>query len=100
MTRMLLGIAIMAIITYMIRVIPITIFRKKINSVFVKSFLYYVPYAVLASLTFPSIFTATGTISTSVAGTIVALVLAYFSRGLVVVAIGAVLGALVYGMIL
>lgn len=100
MTRMLLGIAIMAIITYMIRVIPITVFRKKINSVFVKSFLYYVPYAVLASLTFPAIFTATGTVSTSVAGTVVALILAYFNRGLVVVAIGAVLGALVCGMIL
>ena len=98
MTRMLLGIAIMALITYVIRVIPITIFRKKINSVLIQSFLYYVPYAVLASLTFPAIFTATGDVVTSTVGTVVALVLAYFDLGLVVVAIGAVLGALLVGV--
>lgn len=98
MTRMLLGIAIMALITYVIRVIPITIFRKKINSVLIQSFLYYVPYAVLASLTFPAIFTATGDVVTSTVGTVVALVLAYFDLGLVVVAIGSVLGALLAGV--
>lgn len=97
MTRMLLCIALMAVITYLIRVLPITVFRKKISSVFIQSFLYYVPYAVLAALTFPAIFTATGDTVTSVAGTVVALVLAYFDRGLVVVAVGAVAGALLAG---
>ncbi len=100
MIRMLLYIAIMALITYLIRVLPITIFRKKITSIWLQSFLFYVPYAVLAALTFPAIFTATGMTSTSVAGTAVALVLAYFDRGLVVVAVGAVVGALVCGLIL
>lgn len=97
MTRMLLCIAIMALITYLIRVLPITVFQKKISSVFIQSFLYYVPYAVLAALTFPAIFSATGDTITSVAGTVVALVLAYFDRGLVVVAVGAVAGALLAG---
>lgn len=91
----LYGIAIMAIITYAIRVLPITLFQKEITSRFIQSFLYYVPYAVLASLTFPAIFTATGNEITSIAGTIVALILAYFNKGLVIVAIGAVVTALV-----
>ena len=98
MTRMLIYIAIMAAITYLIRVLPITVFRKKITSIWLQSFLYYVPYAVLAALTFPAIFTATGNVVTSVAGTIVAVVLAYFDTGLVIVAIGAVVGALVAGL--
>lgn len=98
MTRMLIYIAIMAAITYLIRVLPITVFRKKITSIWLQSFLYYVPYAVLAALTFPAIFTATGNVVTSVAGTIVAVILAYFDTGLVIVAIGAVVGALVAGL--
>ena len=98
MTRMLIYIGIMAAITYLIRVLPITVFRKKITSIWLQSFLYYVPYAVLAALTFPAIFTATGNVVTSVAGTIVAVILAYFDTGLVIVAIGAVVGALVAGL--
>lgn len=98
MTRMLIYIAIMAAITYLIRVLPITVFRKKITSIWLQSFLYYVPYAVLAALTFPAIFTATGNVLTSVTGTVVALILAYFDTGLVIVAVGAVVGALVAGL--
>ena len=98
MTRMLIYIAVMAAITYLIRVLPITVFRKKITSMWLQSFLYYVPYAVLAALTFPAIFTATGNVLTSVTGTVVALILAYFDTGLVIVAVGAVVGALVAGL--
>ena len=88
----------MAGITYLIRVLPITVLRKKITSVFIKSFLFYVPYAVLAALTFPAIFTATGNIVTSVVGTMIALIFAFFDLGLIVVAIGAVAGALLAGL--
>lgn len=98
MSEQLIYIAVMAVITYMIRVLPITVLRKEITSRWINSFLYYVPYAVLAALTFPAIFTATGNHVTSIAGTLVALVLAYFDRGLVVVAIGAVAGALIAGL--
>lgn len=95
--EMLISVAIMAGITYFIRVLPITVLRKKITSVFIQSFLFYVPYTVLAALTFPAIFSATGNVITSIFGTMIALVLAFFDRGLVVVAIGAVAGALVVG---
>lgn len=98
--EMLLAVAIMAGITYVIRVVPITVLRKKISSHFIQSFLYYVPYAVLAALTFPAIFNATGNIITSLAGTVVALVLAFFDLGLVIVAFGAVAGALLTAFIL
>ena len=47
-------IAVMAITTYLIRMLPLVIFRKKINNRFIKSFLYYIPYAVLAAMTIPS----------------------------------------------
>ncbi len=98
-TQMLICLAIMAGITYLIRVLPITVLRKKITSVFIKSFLFYVPYAVLAALTFPAIFTATGNIVTSVVGTMIALIFAFFDLGLIVVAIGAVAGALLAGLV-
>lgn len=95
MSNFLIGVAVMAGITYLIRVLPITIFQKKIESQWIQSFLYYVPYAVLAALTFPSIFYATGNMPASVIGTVVALVLAYFDLGLVIVALGAVISALI-----
>ena len=72
-----LYILVMAGVTYLIRVIPFAFFRKKIKSVFLRSFLYYVPYAVLSAMTIPAIFYSTGNILTAVVGTITALVLAY-----------------------
>ncbi len=94
MSNIFISVAIMAGITYFIRVLPITIFQKKIESEWIQSFLYYVPYAVLAALTFPSIFYATGSMPASVIGTGAALVLAFLDKGLVIVALGAVLSAL------
>ncbi len=93
-----ISVAVMAGITYLIRALPITLFQKEIRSVWVKSFLYYIPYAVLAALTFPAVFYATGNEITSMAGTAAALVLAYFDRGLVIVAAGAVGGALLVSL--
>lgn len=85
----ILGIAVMALVTYLIRVLPMVIFRKKITDVRVRSFLYYVPYVVLAAMTFPAVFSSAGSTVSSVAGCIVAVVLAYFKRGLLTVAVGA-----------
>jgi branched-subunit amino acid transport protein len=98
MNKMLISIGIMAGITYLIRVLPIAIFQKEIKSIFIRSFLYYIPYAVLAALTFPSIFSATGNELISLAGTAVALVLAYFDLGLVIVALGSVVAAVITGI--
>ncbi len=84
-----LYILVMAGVTYLIRMLPFAFFTKKIKSVFVRSFLYYIPYAVLAAMTIPAIFFSTGSFITSAAGTAVALILAYFRLPLIVVALAA-----------
>ena len=85
----ILGIAVMALTTYLIRMLPMAIFRKKITNIRVRSFLYYVPYAVLAAMTFPAIFSSTGTTVSAIAGCVAAVLLAWFGRGLLTVAVGA-----------
>lgn len=89
------AIAVMATLTYIIRVFPLTVFRRKIKSKFINSFLYYIPYTVLAALTFPAIFESTGNTLIASIATLVALVLSYFNLGLVAVAVGAILTAFV-----
>lgn len=81
----------MSVMTYLIRMIPMVVFRKKITNVRIKSFLYYVPYAVLAAMTFPAIFSSTGSKMSAGIGCVVAIILAYFKRGLLTVAMGAAL---------
>lgn len=93
-------IMVMAGVTYLIRMIPFTFFRKKIKSGFFRSFLYYIPYAVLSAMTLPAIFYSTGNIITAAAGTIAAVVLAYFDLPLIVVALAAFGTAFVTGMFL
>ncbi len=93
-------IAVMAGVTYLIRMIPFTFFTKKIKSKFIKSFLYYVPYAVLSAMTFPAIFYSTGNTVTAAVGTAVALLLAYFNLPLIAVALSASAAAFVTGFII
>ena len=80
---------IMAGVTYLIRMIPLVFFRKKIKSRFLRSFLYYIPYAVLTAMTFPAIFYSTDSIISASVGTAVALLLAFLNRSLIIVAAGA-----------
>ena len=89
----------MAGVTYLIRMIPFTVFQKKIRSRFVLSFLHYVPYAVLSAMTIPAIFYSTGSMVTAAAGTVVAIVLAYFEKPLIVVALAASAAALATGFV-
>ena len=91
-------IAVMAGVTYLIRMIPFTLFRKKIKSPFFRSFLYYIPYAVLSAMTIPAIFYSTGNVTTSVIGTVVAVALAYFKLPLIVVALAASAAAFISGL--
>lgn len=91
----LLGIAVMAGVTYLIRMIPMVFLSKKIESVWLKSFLYYVPYAVLTAMTFPAVFSSTGSTLSAVIGCVSALVLAFFERSLLIVAVGAAGAALI-----
>jgi len=87
-TRIILCIAVMALVTYLPRVLPLAIFKKKITNRYLRSFLVYVPYAVLAAMTFPEVFYSTGNLFSALCGTAVALALAYFGRGLLTVALG------------
>lgn len=92
-------ILVMAGVTYLIRVLPFACFRKKITSKFLRSFLYYIPYAVLSAMTIPAIFYSTGNFLTALAGTVIALILAFFELPLIVVALAASLGAFLTGLL-
>ena len=98
--EILLLIVVMAGVTYLIRMIPFTFFRKKIKSTYLKSLLYYIPYAVLSAMTFPAIFYSTGNVYTALIGTAVAVIAAILKRGLLTVAICACLAVLLSGFIL
>lgn len=78
----------MAGVTYLIRMLPLVLVKKKIENKFLLSFLYYVPYSVLAIMTIPACFYATGNFKSAVVGLAVALVLAYRERSLLTVAAG------------
>lgn len=82
---------VMAGVTYLIRMLPMTVYRREIHSVFIRSFLHYVPYAVLGTMTFPDVLYATGSLWTALAGLVVAVVMAWRGRSLLTVAIGACL---------
>lgn len=73
-------------ITYLIRMLPVVLFHKEIKSTFVRSFLYYVPYAVLTAMTVPAIFFSTAYLVSACVGTAVAVTLALCKRGLLTVA--------------
>ena len=79
--------AIMAISTYLIRAIPFVIIKNQIQNRFIKSFLHYIPYAVLTAMTIPAIFVATDSIISAIAGFVVAVMLAIRGKSLTVVAL-------------
>ena len=86
--------------TYLIRALPFALFKKPIENRFARSFLHYIPYAVLAAMTFPAILTATGHIASSLVGLSLGLIFAYRNKGLTAVALIASLGALLTEAIL
>ena len=86
----LAAVAVMAIVTYIPRMLPLTLMRRKIQNRFIRSFLYYVPYAVLAAMTLPGILYSTANVVSAVTGMAVAIFLAYKKKGLLIVALGAV----------
>jgi branched-subunit amino acid transport protein len=84
------SVIVMAVVTYIPRALPIVAFRGKIKSKYVKSFLHYIPYAVLGAMTFPSILFSTASVYSALAGFIAAMIMSYFEKSLLKVAIGAV----------
>lgn len=91
-------ILVMALTTYLIRVIPLLIFKDEIKNKFIKSFLYYVPYACLMAMTFPSIFHSTSSIFSAIAAAVIAITLALNNKSMLVVAVAACLTVLIIEM--
>lgn len=87
-------------VTYLIRVVPFAIFRKKIENPFVRSFLAYIPYTVLAAMTFPAVFSSTGSLEASAVGVATALAVAYRGKSLFTVAACASLASFAAGLAL
>lgn len=75
-------IAAVAAVTYLIRVLPLTLIRREIKNTFIRSFLYYVPYVTLAVMTFPAILNATQSPIAGLCALIVGILLAWFGAGL------------------
>ena len=84
---MILYVLAMAVVTYLIRMIPFVFFSKKIKSQYVCSLLYYIPYAVLSAMTFPFILYSTGNVYTALVGTVVAIIASLSKQSLIVVAV-------------
>lgn len=83
----LICVAIMCLVTYIPRALPIAFFHREIKSEFIKSFLFYVPYAVMASLTFPSILYCTNNHYTAICGSITAIILSCFKVKMIIIVI-------------
>lgn len=80
-------ILIMIAVTYAVRVLPLTLIRKPLKSRFIRSFLYYVPYACLTAMTFPAILSDAGSLAAGIAALAVAVILSYIGKSLIVVAL-------------
>lgn len=100
MKHTLLLMAVMALTTYLIRMLPFVVFRRKITSRFARSFLSYAPYAVLTAMTIPSVFTSTGSVPSAAAGFAVAMLLALKKKSLIVVAAAACIAAYLTALVL
>ena len=87
MNNVYIYILVMAGVTYLIRMLPLVLFKKEITSSYVKSFLYYVPYVTLAVMTFPAILTATANIWSAAIGFAIALILAWNRKSLICVSL-------------
>lgn len=87
MNNIYIYILVMALTTYLIRALPLVLFKKEIKSSFVKSFLYYVPYVCLATMTFPAIISETKHMISGVIALIIAIIGAYKERSLILVSL-------------
>ena len=109
---LLLAVAVMAITTYLIRAIPLVLFRKKLKNKYLYSFLNYIPYAVLTALILPGIFYSTKSavsidsiattqnIITACIGGVVALILSFLNRSLIIVAVASTVAVYVAQLLL
>ena len=92
--------SIMALVTYLVRMLPLVLVKKRIKNKFLLSFLHYIPYAVLSAMTIPAIFYSTSDNIFAWAGFLVAVVLSYFEKSLLKVAVSSCLVVLLCEMIM
>lgn len=97
--QILISIFLMAFITYLCRIVTMLLFKREFKNKFINSFLYYIPYSLLAVMVFPKIIFSTGTITSGLVGTGVALILAFFRRSLLIVALSAVASVFIVQLI-
>jgi branched-subunit amino acid transport protein len=100
MSKAILYILVAFVVTYAIRVLPLTLLRKPIKSRFIRSFLYYVPYVTLAVMTFPAILETTENIWAGLAAFIIGLIIAYISGNLFIVALSSCAAVVVVELML
>ncbi len=93
--RILIYIIVMAVVTYLIRMLPLTLIKKKIKNRYILSFLYYMPYAVLGAMTFPAILFSTSSVISAAVGMAAAVILAYMKKSLITVAVASCLAVYV-----
>ncbi len=91
---------VMAGVTYLVRMLPLAAVRGRIKSRFIRSFLHYVPYAVLGAMTFPAAFTCAGSVPASLCGLAAAIALGWMKKGLLTVAVAACAAAYLAGLAL
>lgn len=97
---LLVSTAVMALVTYLPRMLPLAFFRRKIQNPFLRSFLLYMPYGILAAMIFPAVFFSTSSWISASFGVLIALFLSWLRRGLLTVAIGGTLSVLIAEWIL
>ena len=88
--KILCAALIMALVSYLPRVIPLALFKNKIKNRFVQSFLMYMPYGVLAAMVFPDVFVSTASFVSAIPACVCALIMSYKKLGLMSVALSAV----------
>lgn len=98
--KFIIYLAVMAGVTYLVRMIPMVLIKDKIKNKYILSFLHYIPYTVLAVMTIPACFYATDSPVTAIVGFIVAIIAAFFERSLIQVAVLSCLGVFVTEIIM
>jgi len=91
--------AVMAVVTYLIRAVPFTLFRSKVKSPFLQYFFAYIPYAVLAAMTIPHMLYEGSNPICAAIGLVTAIVLAFFKRSLITVAVAACVATFIAGFV-
>lgn len=87
LNKYLIYVTVMATVTYLVRALPLVIFKEKINSKFINSFLSYIPYTVLGAMTFPGILYSTNSITSAMAAFCAAVTMAFLGKSLIQVAL-------------